>query len=173
MHPSSSRARGRCGWLTKYYLFSTSGTSLTLLQPSNTRHVNRRIPVIHVRCVDVFLCRIRTQRIIDEDTFCPRELRLQLDECYSAMQNILALFGKKEDSLLYAELAKKRPLAAILDENVSAGTESGHMGLFNSWSMERIVRVVSQQNATVVCYTVLQSDLLIWLLQPDKVIHHS
>ncbi|KAK2184691.1 hypothetical protein NP493_256g01011 [Ridgeia piscesae] len=110
----------------------------------------------------------KMQRIIDEDTFCPRELRLQLDECYSAMQNILALFGKKEDSLLYAELAKKRPLAAILDENVSAGTESGHMGLFNSWSMERIVRVVSQQNATVVCYTVLQSDLLIWLLQPDK-----
>ena len=86
------------------------------------------------------------------------------------MQNILALLGKNEECMLYSERAKKRPLVAIMGENVCAGVDSCHTGLFNTWSMERTMRVVGQQNATVVCYTVLQSDLLIWVLQPAKVL---
>lgn len=42
------------------------------------------------------------------------------------------------------------------------------LSLYDSWTIDKMSRVVSQQNATVLYYQILPSQLLIWVLQPGE-----
>lgn len=109
------------------------------------------------KLIPLFEAKIQQHK--DEDTFCPTELHVQLKSCYEGIQNVLAKMGKKAECLEYSEAFKKKH---------SSQKSEGHIGMFDMWLFEKMMRVVGQQNATVLYYTVLPSRLLIWVLQPGE-----
>ena len=106
----------------------------------------------------------------EEDTFCPSELRNQLEECYIGLINILGNTGYKDEALVYSEAFHRRLVTQLL--NASAWTSksslnmNSHCRSFDMWSIEKITRIVNEQNSTVLYYTMLPSCLLLWVLRP-------
>ncbi|XP_064648996.1 tetratricopeptide repeat protein 28-like [Lineus longissimus] len=105
----------------------------------------------------------------DEDTYCASELYEELMLCYDGIQSVLSKLGNKEQALEFAEsyrryrLLHEKSHSAIVGRSVT----SSH-GLSESWTVDRIKRVVMQQNATILYYSILHDLLLLWVLQPDK-----
>ena len=106
----------------------------------------------------------------DEGTFCPEELTNQIDECYNGIQSVVARIGNGPLALQYSESQKKKRLASVTQSLVTSSPTSGlaasHVSLVETWAVEKMMRVVNQQNATVVYYQTLCNHVLIWLLKP-------
>ena len=124
------------------------------------------------RLIPIFEGKISQHR--DEDTFCPKELHTHLDDCYQGIIYILSKSGYKEEALVYSEALHKKLSSQLITQLPSTKsqsslslTSSGNSGLFDAWSIDKITRVISEQNATVLYYTVLPQCLLIWVLQPS------
>ncbi|XP_053380746.1 tetratricopeptide repeat protein 28-like isoform X2 [Mercenaria mercenaria] len=101
-----------------------------------------------------------------EDSHCPEEYWIQLRECYDGIQTVHAKLGNKEECLQFAEAYRKRTLTTTHNYQASAMTSQSHTAPWDMWSVERMGRVVSQQNSTVLYYSLLSEYLLLWVLQP-------
>ncbi|XP_076455182.1 uncharacterized protein LOC143289867 isoform X2 [Babylonia areolata] len=103
----------------------------------------------------------------EEDSHCPKEYEDQLSECYDGMLTVLAKMGDKEEALQYAEAHRKRSITQLPNYHVTcAGVTHFHDVHHEAWTYERMHRVVSQQSATVIFYSLLEHALLMWVLQP-------
>ncbi|KAK7502589.1 hypothetical protein BaRGS_00006164 [Batillaria attramentaria] len=103
----------------------------------------------------------------EENSHCPKEYHTQLSECYDGMLTVLAKLGDKEECLQYAEAHRKRSVTQLPNYHVTcAGATHYHDMHREVWGMERMHRVVSQQNSTVIFYSLLEHALLMWVLQP-------
>ncbi|KAL8606426.1 hypothetical protein ACOMHN_060331 [Nucella lapillus] len=103
----------------------------------------------------------------EENSHCPREYWEQLSECYDGMLTVLAKMGVKEEALQYAEAHRKRTITQLPNYHVTcAGVTHFHDAHREAWTFERMHRVVSQQSATVIFYSLLEHALLVWVLQP-------
>ena len=112
----------------------------------------------------------KIQQHKDEGTFCPEELNKQLDDCYRGIQNVLSKLANKDECLHYAEAHKKKYMTSIHKNSVK-GMQRVNMNsltgtAFNTWNIEKIKRVLSQQNATVIMYTIIPKHFFVWVLQP-------
>ena len=94
--------------------------------------------------IPYFEAKIREHRA--EDSHCPEEYLTQLQECYDGIQTVLVKLGNKEECLQYAEAYRKRTLTQTHNYQASALTSQSHMAPWDMWSVERISRVVAQQN---------------------------
>lgn len=101
-----------------------------------------------------------------ENSHCPEEYYMQLRECYDGIQTVHAKLGNKEECLQFAEAYRKRSLTQTHNYQSSALTSLSHTAPWDIWSIERMGRVVSQQNCTVLYYSLLTEYLLLWVLQP-------
>ncbi|KAL3871452.1 hypothetical protein ACJMK2_039449 [Sinanodonta woodiana] len=120
-----------------------------------------------VKLIPFFESKIREHT--DEGSHCPEEYHLQLRECYDGIQNVLTKLGNKEDCLMYAEAYRKRHLTQMHNYQAAIVRTSHPSGpLWDMWEMDKINRVVSQQNATVLYYSLFKSALLLWVLQPTN-----
>lgn len=81
-----------------------------------------------------------------EGSHCPEAYRNQLRECYDGIQTVHAKLGNKEECLQFAEAYRKRTLTMTHNYQASAMTSQGHTAPWDMWSVDRIARVVSQQN---------------------------
>ena len=97
----------------------------------------------------------------EEDSFCSEELCNQLLECFDSMQNVLAKLGKYKECLIYAE--NSRTLAFNGNQGKYQLKSSKEL---TQGSLDEILNIVHQQNATILYYTVLNDALLLWILQP-------
>ena len=105
---------------------------------------------------------------MEEDSHCPEEYHTQLSECYDGIQTVLTKLGNKEECLQYAEAFRKRPLTQTHNYQASAMTSQSHTAPWDIWTVERMNRVVSQQNSTVLYYSLLKTHLLLWVLKPGE-----
>ncbi|XP_071154491.1 tetratricopeptide repeat protein 28-like isoform X2 [Mytilus edulis] len=97
----------------------------------------------------------------DEDTYCPPDYEKQLTECYDGMQCVLSKLGNKNECLQFAEAYRRRYITKMPGY---VGSQIGpHLD-----SVEHITRIVNQQNANVLYYSLLPSRLLIWVLLPGQ-----
>ncbi|XP_052220078.1 tetratricopeptide repeat protein 28-like [Dreissena polymorpha] len=101
-----------------------------------------------------------------ESSHCPTEYYMQLQECYDGIQTVHAKLGNKEEALQFAEAYRKRSLTQTHNYQASALTSQSHTAPWDMWTVERMGRVVSQQNSTVLYYSLLTDQLLLWVLQP-------
>ncbi|KAJ8300636.1 hypothetical protein KUTeg_022155 [Tegillarca granosa] len=105
----------------------------------------------------------------EEDTLCPAEYKEQLLECYDAMQNVLSKLGYKEDCLMFAENYRKRHLTQMPGYAAAVSTgPHGHTHHWELWTIDRINRVVGQQNSTVLYYSLLSERVLVWIIVPGE-----
>lgn len=81
-----------------------------------------------------------------EDSHCPEEYGIQLCECYDGIQTVHAKLGNKDECLQFAEAYRKRSLTMTHNYQASAMTSQSHTAPWDIWSIERIGRVVTQQN---------------------------
>lgn len=105
----------------------------------------------------------------EEATFCPAAYAQQLLECYDGIQSILAQLGNKEECLQYAEAHRKQKIlsnSSLATVDIQCILEYKSSPSVDMWSIEKIHHVVSQQNATVLYYSILDNKLLLWVLQP-------
>ena len=105
---------------------------------------------------------------MEEDSHCPDEYHIQLRECYDGIQTVLTKLGNKEECLQFAEAFRKRPLTQTHNYQASALTSQSHTAPWDIWTVERMNRIVSEQNSTVLYYSLLKTNLLIWLLKPGE-----
>ena len=98
----------------------------------------------------------------DEDTFCSEELHSQLLECFNGVQNVLAKLGNHRECLVYAEVSRQK-LVNLKSHNKCLPTL--HKDSIHE-SLDKIINIVHQQNATVLYYTLLHNALLLWVLHP-------
>ena len=99
----------------------------------------------------------------EEDSFCSEELYNQLLECFDSMQNVLAKLGKYRKCLIYAEHSRLNTLAFNGNQSKKQLKSSKEL---TQGSLDEILNIVHQQNATILYYTVLNDALLLWILQP-------
>ena len=108
----------------------------------------------------------------EEDTFCPSQLLTQIQDCYNGIQNVLGKIGNGNLCLQYSEAQKRKHITQVLTGQVSAAGAStygvSNVALYDAWSVERITRVVSQQNATVLMYQLQTNQILMWLIKPGE-----
>ncbi|KAK3087168.1 hypothetical protein FSP39_002523 [Pinctada imbricata] len=115
------------------------------------------------KLVPFFESKIREHE--DEDTYCPEEYYNQLEDCYDGMQSVLSKLGNKEECLEIAEAYRKRSLTQIPgypSSFVYHGSQS------ERWNVDRMCRVVDQQNALVLYYSVVGTRALVWIISPGK-----
>ncbi|XP_067661035.1 tetratricopeptide repeat protein 28-like [Haliotis asinina] len=106
---------------------------------------------------------------VDEGTHRPAGYDEQLLECYDGIQSVLSKLGNKEECLQFAEGFRKRTVTQLPSYASTLGqTIPSTLALRNLWSVERMNRSVSQQNGTVLYYSLLDSSLLLWVLQPGR-----
>ena len=105
---------------------------------------------------------------MEEGSHCSDEYHTQLSECYDGIQTVLARLGNKEECLQYAEAFRKRPLTQTHNYQASAMTSQSHTAPWDMWTVERMKRVVSQQNSTILYYSLVKTHLLLWVLQPGE-----
>ncbi|KAL5012513.1 hypothetical protein ScPMuIL_011064 [Solemya velum] len=115
-----------------------------------------------------------------EDIFCPKEYYSQLSECYNGIQTVLSKLGNKEECLQYAEMSRKQSNGDVeeanmlslanygLEDSSVVSSVAGHSLWRDVCDLEKVNRIVSQQNATLLYYSVLQDSLLLWVLQPGQ-----
>lgn len=115
------------------------------------------------KLIPLFETKIREHR--DEDTYCPSEYHEQLRECYDGIQNVLCKMGNKEECLQYAEAYRKRYITQIKGHPVSF-INYGPQTDF--WAVDRMSRLVNEQNAAVVYYSVLSHRVLSWVFVPGS-----
>ncbi|XP_074655351.1 uncharacterized protein LOC141908946 isoform X2 [Tubulanus polymorphus] len=113
----------------------------------------------------------------EEESYCSEETLLQLAECYSGIQLVLSKIGTPEETLRYSEAARQQTVitdvgeivnltSSLIDLNTIRSDRDSRF--LDSWSLNRLLRVVDQQSATVIYYTVTGFRLLLWLLQPGR-----
>ncbi|XP_061183714.1 tetratricopeptide repeat protein 28-like isoform X2 [Saccostrea echinata] len=115
------------------------------------------------KLIPLFETKIREHR--DEDTYCPSEYHTQLQESYDGIQNVLCKMGNKEECLQYAEAYRKRYITQIKGHPVSY-INYGPQTDF--WAVDRMSRLVNEQNAAVVYYSVLSHRVLSWVFVPGS-----
>ena len=81
-----------------------------------------------------------------ENTHCPIEYYTQLQECYDGIQTVHAKLGNKDECLQFAEGFRKRVLTQTHNYQASAMTSQSHTAPWDTWTVDRITRVVGQQN---------------------------
>ena len=97
----------------------------------------------------------------DEDTYCPPDYQKQLIECFDGMQCVLSKLGNKNECLQFAEAYRRRYMTQMPGY---VGTQIGsHLD-----TIEHLTRIVNQQNANVLYYSLLPSRLLIWVILPGQ-----
>lgn len=106
----------------------------------------------------------------EEDTFCPTQLNSQIQQCYNGIQQVLAKLGNGNLCLQYSEAQKKKYMTQVTQAQTPSGMtySISNIALFDAWSVEKMTRVVNQQNATVLMYHLLHNQLLLWLLKPGE-----
>ncbi|XP_052790745.1 tetratricopeptide repeat protein 28-like isoform X2 [Mya arenaria] len=102
------------------------------------------------------------------DSHCPDEYHTQLQECYDGIQAVHAKLGNKDECLQFAEAYRKRTLTQTHNYQSTALTSQSHTAPWDMWTVERMGRVVSQQNSPVLYYSLLSQHLLLWVLQPGQ-----
>ncbi|KAK6195644.1 hypothetical protein SNE40_001029 [Patella caerulea] len=103
----------------------------------------------------------------EQGTHCPEEYRQQLKECYDGVVNVLAKMGNKEECLEYAENCRKRCITELPNFSTVPGQNVyGSSNSWDMWSFQKLARTVSGQNATILYYSLLDYNLLLWVLQP-------
>ncbi|XP_069120674.1 tetratricopeptide repeat protein 28-like isoform X2 [Argopecten irradians] len=125
------------------------------------KHFSKLIPYLEMK--------IREHQ--DEDTHCPLEYHQQLSQCYDGMQSVLAKLGNKDECLQFAEMYRRRHLTQQPGylASLSLGlTSYSHGSVLEVWSPDRINRLVSQQSAYVLFYSLIDSHLLLWVLAPGQ-----
>ncbi|KAK2145782.1 hypothetical protein LSH36_658g01023 [Paralvinella palmiformis] len=110
------------------------------------------------------LLEVKVKQHMEEDTFCSDDLIQELHECYCAMQMVLCKLGENNLALLYAEASKWK----YMSEDMNPGFGSTAVPGFSLWDMDRVRRVVNQQNAMILFYTLFQNSYMVWVLQPGK-----
>ncbi|XP_048245138.1 tetratricopeptide repeat protein 28-like [Haliotis rufescens] len=106
---------------------------------------------------------------VDEGTHRPAGYDEQLLECYDGVQSVLSKLGNKEECLQFAEGYRKRTITQLPNFTSTLGqTIPSTLALRDVWTVERMNRAVSQQNGTVMYYSLLDSSLLLWVLQPAR-----
>ncbi|KAK3780031.1 hypothetical protein RRG08_029724 [Elysia crispata] len=109
----------------------------------------------------------KIQKHIEENSHCPVEYESQLAQCYDGMQTVLARASNKLGCLQYAEAHRKRGVVAL--PNFQATCRASNHSLDSNreiWGTDHMHRIVSEQSATVLYYTLMDQLLLIWVLQP-------
>ncbi|GFR63069.1 tetratricopeptide repeat protein 28 [Elysia marginata] len=109
----------------------------------------------------------KIQRHNEENSHCPEEYETQLAQCYDGMQTVLARASNKLGCLQYAEAHRKRSVVAL--PNFQATCRASNHSLDSSreiWGTDHMHRIVSEQTATVLYYTLMDQLLLLWVLQP-------
>ncbi|CAD5115886.1 DgyrCDS4822 [Dimorphilus gyrociliatus] len=91
-----------------------------------------------------------------ERTFCPEELRMELNTCFACQLDVLNKLCSFEEALCSAELQRAQPSNPILPA----------MGI--QWNFERIQRAVNLQKSTILFYTIRENEYYLWILQPRK-----
>ena len=110
----------------------------------------------------------KIEKHTEEDTFCSEELYSQLYECFDGIQNVLSKLGNHRECLIYAEASRQKSITLSRSINLMGSNKTLSnlkKGSFQ-WSLDNILNVVHEQNATVLYYTVLNNALLLWVLQP-------
>lgn len=115
------------------------------------------------KLIPLFETKIREHR--NEDTYCPSEYHEQLRECYDGIQNVLCKMGNKEECLQYAEAYRKRYITQIQSHPVSFISYGPQTDF---WAVDRMSRLVNEQNAAVVYYSVLSHRVLSWVFVPGS-----
>ncbi len=85
---------------------------------------------------------------------------------------LLSRTGNKAECLVYAE-SHRRKLAVDLyntstfgKDSTNAAPSGNQVGFNFAWNIDKIKHVVSQTNATVLYYSLLEESVLVWILQP-------
>ncbi|ESO98992.1 hypothetical protein LOTGIDRAFT_231307 [Lottia gigantea] len=102
----------------------------------------------------------------EQGSYCPAEYKQQLQQCYDGVINVLAKIGNKEDCLEFAESCRKRCVTQL--PNYSSVPGQNVYRTSEKWSCQKLESVVSGQSATVLYYSLLDSNLLLWVLQPAE-----
>ncbi|GFN95683.1 tetratricopeptide repeat protein 28 [Plakobranchus ocellatus] len=109
----------------------------------------------------------KIQKHVEESSHCPEEYETQLVQCYDGMQTVLARSSNKLGCLQYAEAHRKRSVVAL--PNFQATCRASNHSLDSSreiWGTDHMHRIVSEQSATVLYYSLMDQLLLLWVLQP-------
>ncbi|XP_041369335.1 tetratricopeptide repeat protein 28-like [Gigantopelta aegis] len=103
----------------------------------------------------------------EEDTHCPSEYEKQLLNCYDGIQMVLGKLGVKDECLQYAEAYRRRCVTQLPNFSPTPGQGMAISGMVSDvWTVNRMNRALSQQNATVLYYSLLEKTFLLWVLQP-------
>lgn len=124
------------------------------------------------RLIPAYEAKIHQHR--EEDTFCPTELLEQLENCYLGIIHIYAKSGNRDDALVYSESFRKKQASLLVENSLTRSTSLvsltslGNTGHADTWNIEKLLRVVGDQNSAVVYYTLLPSFLAVWVLLPGE-----
>ena len=109
----------------------------------------------------------KLQEHADEDTHCPSEYEKQLLGCYDGIQMVLSKLGVKGECLQFAEAYRRRCVTQLPNFHSAPGQGLSISGMTcDVWTVNRMNRALGQQNATVLYYSLLEKNLLLWVLQP-------
>ena len=142
-----------------------------LLQNSSVVHELDCSHKYFERLIHIFEAKIQQHR--DEETYCSPELMEQLHRCYLGIQGVMVKLDEKEDCLVFAESFKKKYLCQLMVDSGLipsgiTGLLSNHMAAYDMWTFDRIKRVVTQQNATVIFFSVLPKFIITWMIKPGE-----
>ncbi|XP_059149912.1 tetratricopeptide repeat protein 28-like [Physella acuta] len=106
---------------------------------------------------------------LEENSHCPEVYEQQLGQCYDGMQTVLASMSNKLGCLQYAEAHRKRGLLSVphFQSNYRASNHSLD-SCSELWETDHLKQIVSQQNGTVLYYSLLDNLLLLWVLSPGE-----
>ena len=142
----------------------------SILQHSTQMYELDQAKKFYEKLIPMFEAKIQQHR--DEDTFCAEELHMQLMDCYDGIQNVLTKLANHQECLMYAESCRKKYITLVQNTTLLtsvgsfASLTSSQNAMLDMWDMERILRTVNEQNATILYYTILPNALLLWILQP-------
>ncbi|CAL1537155.1 unnamed protein product [Lymnaea stagnalis] len=85
------------------------------------------------------------------------------------MQTILSAMSNKLGCLQYAEAHRKRSLITLPNFQLTCRADNHSLDSSREiWGTDHMKRIVSSQNATVLYYSLLENQLLIWVLAPGE-----
>ncbi|XP_060081998.1 tetratricopeptide repeat protein 28-like [Ylistrum balloti] len=160
--------------LAQDYLFSDIQTlcefNIACIKQQSTQMMDIELARKYFSKLIPFL-EMKIREHLDEDTHCPSEYHQQLVKCYDGMQCVLAKLGNKDECLQFAEMYRRRHLtqqAGYLGSLSSGLTGYSHGSVLEVWTLDRINRVVSQQSAYILYYSLINSHLLLWVIAPGQ-----
>lgn len=128
--------------------------SACILASSNSATDLDRARSLFSNIIPILESKIKQHQV--ERTFCPEELRMELNTCFASQLDVLNKLCSFEEALCSAELQRAQPSNPILPA----------MGI--QWNFERIQRAVNLQRSTVLFYTIRENEYYLWILHPKQ-----